>query len=134
MSFLSKEKVDIINQVISLSRDYQKISNDWGLNEGSLIDSINHRETEDGEKIEMTRQRLINYLETLSFEDVQVVQTVMYTGRDPEKGDNEMDPKILYSEVFSNLSWSTKEVEIKTMVGKLSLADYLYKGLKLLNR
>ena len=56
----------------------------------------------------------------------------MYIGRDPEEGDDLLEPESLYSEVFSSLRWDTKEIEIKHISQKTPLNEYLEDGMKLL--
>lgn len=74
---------------------------------------------------------LYNYLEALTFDEVKSLQTVMYVGRDFEADD--APASVIYQDMFSALSWNTKEIEINQIVQKVPLANYLRAGKKILS-
>lgn len=81
------------------------------------------------------KQQLINYLESLSFEDIKVIQTVMYLGRDTDYEEYET-----YKERYENnrkaldsRGWDTKSIEINQIVQKAPLDRYLLNGFRILN-
>ena len=134
MSFLSSEKVILLKQVIRYAEEYYDIYRKYTPETLTLKESINFQSSDEGKKVEEFRAKLERYLMDQDFEDVKFIQTVMYTGRDEERGDTELPPSQLYNEVNRNLTWSTKKIEVGQMVGKLPLAKYLKRGLELLNR
>lgn len=78
--------------------------------------------------------RLEEYLRTLDFETIKVLQTIMYLGRDKDY-DKDLGPKEIYlreRSYFDNQGWNTKEIEINQMVEKLPLDEYLESGLHIL--
>ena len=77
---------------------------------------------------------LKKYVDNLSFEDVKVLQTVMYLGRDREYDEN-LSSSEIYKEVregFDMQGWDSKEIEAHQMTGKIPLDQYLNNGLKIL--
>lgn len=78
------------------------------------------------------KRELISYLEGLSYDDVQFVQTAMYVGRDGQS--NIDDPETVYDEMFSELNWSgDKSIEIHQISEKiLKLEEYLEEAMKIL--
>ncbi|OTO37354.1 hypothetical protein A5871_001917 [Enterococcus sp. 2F9_DIV0599] len=78
------------------------------------------------------KRELISYLEGLSYDDVQFVQTAMYVGRDGQSSID--DPETVYDEMFSELNWSgDKSIEIHQISEKiLKLEEYLEEAMKIL--
>lgn len=78
------------------------------------------------------KRELISYLEGLSYDDVQFVQTAMYVGRDGQSSVD--DPETVYDEMFSELNWSgDKSIEIHQISEKiLKLEEYLEEAMKIL--
>lgn len=84
---------------------------------------------------EPKKAQLIDYLESLSFEDIKVIQTVMYLGRDEDYEEHET-----YKERYENnrkgldsRGWNTKSIEINQIVQKAPLDRYLLNGFRILN-
>lgn len=78
---------------------------------------------------------LLSYLESLSFEDIKDLQTVMYLGRDEDYSEEET-----YEERFQNFrkyldsrGWNSKKIEIRQISQKTPLDEYLLNGFKILN-
>lgn len=79
------------------------------------------------------RKKIVDYLETLSYEQIQMIQTIMYIGRDTYDDEVKISPLELYNKTFESLTWNEKKgIEISQMVEKAPLADYLRRGVKLL--
>jgi len=77
---------------------------------------------------------LDNYMDNLDFEDVKVLQTVMYLGRDREYN-KDLSPNEIYKEereYFDTNGWVSKKVEANQMLEKTPLDQYLVNGLKIL--
>jgi len=76
---------------------------------------------------------LDEFLDTLKYEDIQLLQTIMYLGRDNEHQEGET-PEEIYQQKFDSLLWNeNKHIEVNQMTGKQQLGDYLTNGAKLLN-
>lgn len=117
--FLAKERAEEINsgenQTFSLS------------NLESFLEELSTPEPK--------KEQLINYLESLSFEDIKVIQTVMYLGRDEDYEEHET-----YQQRYQNFrnyldsrGWNTKSIEINQIVQKAPLDRYLLNGFRILN-
>lgn len=80
------------------------------------------------------RYKLEDYLESLDFETIKIIQTIMYLGRDKEY-DELPRPELRYKklrEYFGKSGWSTKEIEINQMVSKMPFSKYLKDGFEIL--
>ncbi|QPK89801.1 DUF3775 domain-containing protein [Bacillus velezensis] len=109
-------RIDIFNKVIELAEKKRK-----------LIDKGQSYSNEDME--------LNNYLDRLTFEDIKVLQTVMYLGRDKDY-DSKMSSAEIYREqrgFFDNEGWQRKEIEAGQMSEKTPLDRYIINGLDILN-
>lgn len=87
-----------------------------------------------------TRKALYDYFNNLSYEDIQLIQAIMYIGRDGK--DYYFDEKVqvtaqeLLNEALSRhkgLHCGNKDVAISHVVGKAPLDKYLILGAELLN-
>jgi hypothetical protein len=99
-----------------------------GENSDKLFESIKNPNKQSPE------YKLQNYLENLNFETIKIIQTIMYLGRDNEYS-NFQSPKARYEKLredFDKQGWATKEIEIRQMVGKIPLDEYLNKGFEIL--
>lgn len=79
--------------------------------------------------------KLEEYLNNLSFDEVKSLQAIMYLGRDRDYDAN-LAPQQIYNSQFDyfdkTLGWNTKELEINQMVGKMPIAKYLIEAKKIL--
>ncbi|MGQ7672618.1 hypothetical protein ACTGX8_05995 [Streptococcus suis] len=81
----------------------------------------------------IARKKLTDYLDSLSYDQVKIVQTVMYVGRDTSYEMTNINPEDLYEEVFNSLTWhEDKSIEISQIAQKSPLDDYLIRGMELL--
>lgn len=88
-----------------------------------------------GQEIQKATVALYDYLMTLSFEDVKLLQRVMYLGRDREYDEHLIAPMDIYNDflrTFRKSDWETKDVEAKVLIQKGNLARYLKDGSKIL--
>lgn len=82
-----------------------------------------------------TRKKLTDYLETLKYEDIKIIQTIMYIGRDTSYGikNEEIDSDKLFQEFYISLTWDeNKYIEINQIIEKEPLDKYLTRGMELL--
>lgn len=79
---------------------------------------------------------LKNYMNSLTFEDIKMLQVVMYLGRERDYDKTLSTPLEIYNDYFKYIGgngWHSKEIEINQMREKMPLADYLKSGLEILN-
>lgn len=130
MTLLTKLNTKIVDDVIELAKEhretYEKFSPSGTFNLGSgELSEFN--KTDEANLIRAKSNKLREYLDSLSFEDVKFVQTLMYIGRD-ESSNEDISAAQLYEEKFASLSWSSKEIEINMILEKLPLDEYLSNG------
>lgn len=78
---------------------------------------------------------LFDFLNSLDYEVIKTIQTIMYIGRDTyfEEKDGTYNYKNA-REIMDRQGWQKdKELEVNQMVGKMPLAKYLKDGFKKLN-
>jgi hypothetical protein len=113
-----KSKLD---KVIELSLEIKKCETDYDevidLSDIKLEDLITTKE----------EQMLIDYLKTLTDEEVHALMSIMYLGRDGHlEYDGNYDEALSY---YMNLiDKEEKDIEIDVMLDKFVLHDYLVKG------
>ena len=77
---------------------------------------------------------LFAYMYSLDYENIKVLQTIMYIGRgdfDPEDGDDFEDYYDFARKHFDAQGWQKdKAIEVRQMFEKLPLAEYLSDGCK----
>lgn len=78
-------------------------------------------------------KELSDYLNSLDFETVKNLQTLMYLGRDEDysKNDSFEERFYKYREYFDKRDWNTQEIEVGQMTEKAPLAEYLENGMKI---
>lgn len=124
------DKKEILKKVYELARDRHIQYNLNNKKEG-IIDLMSIEDIEWSEE----EKALDSYLNTLDFEDVKMIQTIMYLGRDKDYNRSSM-PEEIYREnreYMDNLGWTEKYIEVNQIVEKLPLDKYLENGLKILN-
>lgn len=79
------------------------------------------------------RRELTNYLEQLTYEQIQAIQTITYIGRDIEEEYMHLPGEKLFKEYFNRLTWNDKKsIEINQIAEKAKLDRYLIEGCRLL--
>ena len=77
--------------------------------------------------------KLEKILMNLSFDEVIALKTIMYLGRDKDYKGNTADEIFTdYLKYIKSLGVRTKELEVRQMVGKMPLGEYLTEGYKIL--
>ena len=131
--FIGKEK--IFRDVIGLAEDWMLVRERSGFDGGTLQEIHEFSKTPEGQKIEAAEKALSNYLFSLSFDDVKMIQTVMYLGRDQDYN-NSLTAVEIYNDFLGDLDrhgWESKETETNQILEKGPLARYLKSGLKILD-
>lgn len=102
----------------------------------SLDELMNQPDMEEDEGLEEINKKLYDYFSELSFENIKIIQTIMYLGRDKDYDKNN-PPELIYQkfrEDFDKCSgWSEKNIEISQMIQKIPFNIYLRNGLEILN-
>lgn len=132
---LFKGKEQIFRDVIGLAEDRVLVSERSGFDGGTINEIHEFRRTPEGRKVDVAEASLSDYLFSLSFDDVKMIQTVMYLGRDREY-DLSSTPLEIYNEFNEYLDrhgWESKEIEANQILEKGPLADYLKSGLEILD-
>ena len=80
---------------------------------------------------------LNEYLESLSFEQIKIVKTLMYLGRETTNQDRlKYSGWELYKKQYNyferELNWNGKDLEILSIIGKNNLDELLSNGLKII--
>lgn len=133
---LGNQRLMVLKEVQKLAVNYSKEY--WIINpeifNSDLTDEFLSMigDNEEDSSLFNKKRELISYLEGLSYDDVQFVQTAMYVGRDGQS--NIDDPETVYDEMFSELNWSgDKSIEIHQISEKiLKLEEYLEEAMKIL--
>lgn len=133
---ITDERVAMIQETIFLAEDYSKES-DKVFPRGEFMGAADDfllgiGDNSNGALLYQKERALTAYLESLDYDDVQFIQTVMYVGREGYEKEN--SPSELYDSVFKSLSWSnSKSIEVSQIFSKANcLKEYLSKGMKLL--
>ncbi|WP_273854038.1 DUF3775 domain-containing protein [Guptibacillus spartinae] len=131
---LFEGKEQIFRDVIQLGEKW-KVAVDRSSSDGGSPEDIRAFQlTEEGKKIRELNEELESYLENLEFDDIRMIQTVMYLGRDRDYPKTE-SPEEIYENYLQDLSsdgWNSKEVEIRQMTSKVPFSSYLENGLEIL--
>ncbi|WP_252502693.1 DUF3775 domain-containing protein [Sporosarcina sp. Marseille-Q4943] len=128
------DKNQIFRDVIRLAETWKNAHDSSGFEGGSITEMLAFEATSEGRKINELAIELDNYLQSLNYDDIKMLQTVMYLGRDQDY-DGSLHPHLIYKnefDYFEKHGWVSKEVEINQMTEKLPLADYLKSGLDIL--
>jgi hypothetical protein len=134
-SQLFNDKEQIFRDVIRLAEACKTAHDTSGFDGGSVKEIREFETTPSGQKIQAAEDALNNYMTNLNFDDVKMLQTVMYLGRDHDY-DKSLSPLDIYNDHLEYLGrdgWNSKEIECNQMTEKIPLADYLKTGLEILN-
>lgn len=144
-TYINKGEIKMLNSLFNdkkqIFRDTIRLAENWrnaydiSTFEGGSISEIHAFEaTAEGQKINAFAIELDDYLQSLDFDEVKMLQTIMYLGRDKDY-DKSLPPHLIYENEFNYFEkngWVNKEVEINQMTEKIPLADYLKSGLDIL--
>jgi hypothetical protein len=109
--------------------------------EKSNLSQRNHDENISFTELENTPEEtaLLKYFENLTYEDIQLVQAIMYIGRDGKGYFVDEDTEITASDLLNKAIISfkdlhpNKKVAISHVTAKAPLDNYLRKGAEILN-
>lgn len=84
-----------------------------------------------------SNNNLERYLESLSFEQIKIVKTLMYLGREVSDQDRfENSGRELYRIQYKDLEWEFKRngmgIQILSIIEKKNLDELLFRGLKII--
>lgn len=133
-NLLFNDKKQIFRDVIAFADKWKIAYESSGYKGTDVSGLLAFEATPEGKKIEALEIELDDYLQSLTFDDVKMLQIVMYLGRDQDY-DESLPPHLIYKnevDYFERNGWVDKEVEIKQMTEKLPLAEYLKSGLDIL--
>lgn len=124
---IPEEKINKAKKVMELSYIRRSLyQNQEGLER--LIQSDEYNKAE---------ERLTEYIDELSFEDLKFIQAIMYLGRDTslEEKANYSATELLKSQIeyLDKNGWTTKEGEADHVQGKMPLDEYLKEGLSIIS-
>lgn len=131
---LFNDQKQIFRDAIRLAENWRNAHDSSSFEGGSISEIQAFEATAEGQKINALAIELDDYLQSLDFDEVKMLQTVMYLGRDQDY-DKSLPPHLIYEnefDYFEKDGWVSKEVEINQMTEKMPLADYLKSGLDIL--
>lgn len=131
---LFNDQKQIFRDAIRLAENWRNAHDSSSFEGGSISEIQAFEATAEGQKINALAIELDDYLQSLDFDEVKMLQTVMYLGRDQDY-DKSLPPHLIYEnefDYFEKDGWVSKEVEINQMTEKMALADYLKSGLDIL--
>ena len=115
--------------------DYEKYGlKEFSTSEEGLEKHINYKNTDNKKIVYVSELALENYLLTLEFETIKIIQSIMYLGRD-KKYNKKNKVEEIYSKgrkCFDENGWNSREVEVNQIAEKVCLDCYLLNGLKIL--
>lgn len=134
-----EDMTDIFYKVIDLARerrlDYERKHPDELeiINAKQFLEEVIEPGSDLRESLKI-KGPLVEYCRTLSFEQIKILQCVMYLGRDRQynKTDSPRDIYMARRKYFDRRGWENKDIEMFQMIEKLPLDEYLEAGLKIL--
>jgi len=78
------DKKGILQDVIGLAENWKSLMDRSGFDGGSIQEIQEFHKSPKGKEIDEAEQKLSDYMSSLSFDDVKMIQTVMYLGRDED--------------------------------------------------
>lgn len=132
---VEKDLKEKINKVITLSREEQKEY--WKTRSenikpiGQAVDMADVIDIGEDSEYSKKHKELFNYLNSLDYDTIMDIQTIMYVGRD-YVGYNNMSTTEIFNEVQSSLGRGDKFAEIDQIISKAPLHKYLENGMKIL--
>lgn len=122
---------EVFRTVIKLAEERRKCDKFEG---GTIQELLEYEQSEDNKLYKEKDKALTEYLDKLDFEQIKILQTIMYLGRDQDYDSNDT-PEQIYKkqrEYFDNLGWNEKWMEVEKILEKAPLDQYLKKGLEIL--
>lgn len=123
----------MVERIIELAKDYCNANNLFlqQCNGTSIEETIDYINFYKYQIIQWKQNDLRSFLDSLDFEDLKFVKTLMYIGRD-ELTEEEISAEQLYYEVFKSVNWEIKEFEVDTIIEKSPLHIYLWNGIEII--
>lgn len=120
-----KDLVDVARQIVEISnqREQNQKEGYFSLDKMNLSDYDNSYS-----------KKLTEILMSLDLEGVTTLQTIMYLGRDKDYNSELTSDEIFldYKKYIESLGVKSKKIEVKQMVEKMPLGEYLTEGYKIL--
>ncbi|MCS0674626.1 DUF3775 domain-containing protein [Cytobacillus firmus] len=127
-------KEQIFKDVIRLAGARKLALQQSGFDGGSIQEIYEFEKTPAGQRIQAAESQLDDYVSTLGYDDIMMLQTVMYLGRDRDY-DRSQSSEEIYQEYLNYLKengTNDKDIEANQMTEKGPLGDYLKSGLEIL--
>lgn len=126
----------IFRTVVTLAEERNYYYNKSKSKEGDVIDLFKEPPNNDVDyqKYITKQKQLEEYLNSLNFEQIKILQTIMYLGRDKDYNSDDTPEQIYKNqrEYMDDLGWKEKWIEINQIASKAPLDRYLKSGLKIL--
>lgn len=120
----NQEIQQVIMQVCSIFKTEQKPNRTESFKAGNGARELMER-LKQGQR---PKQKTYDYLNSLDFEVIQMLQTIMYIGRDCYDIDDTVDVYAVKRTELDRRGWKTKSIEIGQMTQKSQLVKYLMDG------
>jgi hypothetical protein len=123
---------EVLNKVYVLANE-RRIEEESTYVDGIKVDNLDSLDIENW-GYSKKEQELFNFLNSLDFESVKIIQTIMYIGRDHDydKTDSYEAGYEDYRKSLDSNGWNDKEIEVSQIVQKVPLDIYLKDGFDIL--
>ena len=123
---------EVLNKVYVLANE-RRIEEESTYVDGIKVDNLDSLDI-DNLGYSKKEQELFNFLNSLDFESVKIIQTIMYIGRDHDydKTDSYEARYEDYRKSLDSNGWNDKEIEVSQIVQKVPLDIYLKDGFDIL--
>ena len=123
---------EVLNKVYVLANE-RRIEEESTYVDGIKVDNLDSLDIENL-GYSKKEQELFNFLNSLYFESVKIIQTIMYIGRDHDydKTDSYEARYEDYRKSLDSNGWNDKEIEVSQIVQKVPLDIYLKDGFDIL--
>ena len=123
---------ELFNKVYVLANE-RRIDEESTYVDGIKVDNLDSLDIENL-GYSKKEQELFNFLNSLDFESVKIIQTIMYIGRDHDydKTDSYEARYEDYRKSLDSNGWNDKEIEVSQIVQKVPLDIYLKDGFDIL--
>ena len=123
---------EVLNKVYVLANE-RRIEEESTYVDGIKVDNLDSLDIETL-GYSKKEQELFNFLNSLDFESVKIIQTIMYIGRDHDydKTDSYEARYEDYRKSLDSNGWNDKEIEVSQIVQKVPLDIYLKDGFDIL--
>ncbi len=123
---------EVLNKVYVLANE-RRIEEESTYVDGIKVDNLDSLDIENL-GYSKKEQELFNFLNSLDFESVKIIQTIMYIGRDHDydKTDSYEARYEDYRKSLDSNGWNDKEIEVSQIVQKVPLDIYLKDGFDIL--